>query len=444
MADIQRDFLERRVNFLSGKLATIGVELDLLHAETFREVPGVLGKYCEQHYIKEVYCNVEYEINERRRDEACETAIDGVKFFKFHGDVIAEPGSLKAGGGEMYKVFTPFKNAWVREHQSGVFSLPDALPFKQIPKGKAPDPQQLKYTFEDHLSAAWTVADDEICEKIDEFVDSKLGGYSKDRDFPCLGATSKMSPYMALGMVSPAQILAAVQRKKPRVLKKAGAEEFSYVNEIVWREFYRHLVWAWPRLCMHKNFYEKYDGVAWEEGEEQFKKWCEGKTGYPIVDAAMRQLKETGWMHNRLRMVVASFLTKHLLVDWRKGEKFFMTHLIDGDYPSNNGGWQWAASTGCDSQPYFRVFNPTLQSQRFDPDGVFIKQYLPNLSSVPSKDIHNPHAYLALQGKTDLYWPQIVEHTFARERAIAAYKAAVYGEEEEVKEKKKGTKRKRS
>ena len=161
----------------------------------------------------------------------------------------------------------------------------------------------------------------------------------------------------------------------------------------------------------------------WRKSESDFKAWCEGRTGYPLVDAAMLQLKQTGWMHNRLRMVVASFLTKHLLIDWRKGERFFMQHLIDGDLASNNGGWQWAASTGCDAQPYFRVFNPIRQSERFDPTGKFIRKYLPELENVPDKHINFPHTYLAATGKDkECYWPAIVDHKAARERALAAFK----------------------
>ncbi|KKL09937.1 hypothetical protein LCGC14_2560890 [marine sediment metagenome] len=164
----------------------------------------------------------------------------------------------------------------------------------------------------------------------------------------------------------------------------------------------------------------------WHNGisdDVDFTAWCQGKTGYPLVDAAMRQLLQTGWMHNRLRMVVASFLSKHLLIDWRKGERFFMQHLIDGDLASNNGGWQWAASTGCDAQPYFRIFNPITQSERFDPEGKFIRKYIPELTSVPDKHIHFPHAYLALQGSDkNQYWPAIVDHKAARQRALDAFK----------------------
>jgi deoxyribodipyrimidine photo-lyase len=176
-----------------------------------------------------------------------------------------------------------------------------------------------------------------------------------------------------------------------------------------------------PRLCKHQCFNEKYQDINWRFHQGHFTAWCEGKTGYPLVDAAMRQLNQTGWMHNRLRMVVASFLTKHLLIDWRLGEQYFMQHLIDGDLASNNGGWQWASSTGCDAQPYFRIFNPITQSERFDPKGTFIRKYIPELGKIPDKQIHFPHKYIK-ENRLSVYWKPIVEHKQARLDALAFYK----------------------
>ena len=230
--------------------------------------------------------------------------------------------------------------------------------------------------------------DEAIVAVVNRFISDKLADYQEYRDFPAIKGTSGLSPYLALGIVSAKQLLAQVQLHFPEVLENPSKAEFCWVNEIIWREFYRHLIVAYPKLCMGFNFNDKYDAVAWREDDSQFQAWCQGKTGYPIVDAAMRQLNKTGWMHNRLRMIVASFLTKHLLIDWRKGEHYFMSKLIDGDLASNNGGWQWAASTGCDAQPYFRVFNPITQSERFDPDGTFIRTYVPELKDVPAKHIH--------------------------------------------------------
>jgi deoxyribodipyrimidine photo-lyase len=179
---------------------------------------------------------------------------------------------------------------------------------------------------------------------------------------------------------------------------------------------------AFPRLSKEKSFNPKYDGLLWPDHSCEFEMWKEGKTGFPIIDAAMRQLHSTGWMHNRLRMIVASFLTKNLLVNWRLGERYFMTKLIDGDLAANNGGWQWSAGTGCDAQPYFRVFNPISQSKKFDPDGSFIRKYLPELKNVPDKFIHEPYEFLKQKGNSDQYWPPIVDLKSSRAEAIEFYK----------------------
>ena len=195
------------------------------------------------------------------------------------------------------------------------------------------------------------------------------------------------------------------------------------MNELIWREFYKHLLVGFPRLSKGENFQRRYDAVPWDDDEQEFQAWCRGQTGYPLVDAGMRQLLTTGWMHNRVRMVCAMFLTKHLLIDWRRGERFFMRHLVDGDLAANNGGWQWSASTGTDAQPYFRVFNPWLQSKRFDEDGAYVRRFVPELATVPANALHDPKrlAKEVLAGSVN-YPPPLVEHRDARARAIAVFK----------------------
>jgi len=253
------------------------------------------------------------------------------------------------------------------------------------------------------------------------FFSQKLTDYGQLRDIPSLKATSGLSAYLAAGVISPKTILATLLRYQPDILSDTNSEAFTWLNELIWREFYRHLLFHFPDLCKHQCFNEKYQNLAWPVNQAFFNAWCQGKTGYPIVDAAMRQLIQTGWMHNRLRMIVASFLTKHLLIDWRLGERFFMQHLIDGDLAANNGGWQWSAGTGCDAQPYFRIFNPITQSQRFDPSGKFIRKYLPELADIPDKYIHFPHEFIS-KNQLQCYWPAIVEHKVAREQALRFYR----------------------
>jgi len=318
----------------------------------------------------------------------------------------------------MYKVFTPFKRAWLKQYQDIHFSLP-TWPLEKSSVDVKAEPL-LK---SDDGSEKWPVDDETLSKIVHDFIADKLTSYDDNRDIPSIKGTSGLSPYLALGIVSTKQLLINIQQQYPDILTTSKSKTFTWINELVWREFYRHLISEFPKLSRGDNFNEKYNAVKWRKNEDDFNAWCEGRTGYPLVDAAMLQLKQTGWMHNRLRMVVASFLTKHLLIDWREGEKYFMKHLIDGDLASNNGGWQWAASTGCDAQPYFRIFNPITQSERFDPTGKFIRKYLPELKNVPDKQIHFPHTYIASMGKTkDCYWPAIVDHKAARERALAAFK----------------------
>ncbi|TMP31727.1 deoxyribodipyrimidine photo-lyase [Pseudoalteromonas rubra] len=414
-APVQVDLLKRRVVWLGHKLAELGVRLHVLDAGNFAKVPTLLAQFCQTHEVKRVYANREYEVNEQARDRTCQEA--GVQFHLFDGDVIAPPGSVTTASNEMYKVFTPFKKAWLKQYEQQHFVLPGWPKLDLTPvEWEAPE-----LLTGDGSSAKWPVDDETLVKVAQAFIQDKMADYKDQRDFPGVKGTSGLSPYLALGIVSVKQLLAEIQLHLPELLHMTSAPAFSWVNELIWREFYRHLICAYPKLCKGFNFNEKYNEVSWRQDEAQFQAWCAGKTGYPIVDAAMRQLNQTGWMHNRLRMIVASFLTKHLLIDWRKGEQYFMSKLIDGDLASNNGGWQWAASTGCDAQPYFRIFNPISQSEKFDPQGDFIRKFVPELSEIPAKSIHFPHDYLQAFS-IDGYVEPIVEHKAARERALAAFK----------------------
>ena len=244
--------------------------------------------------------------------------------------------------------------------------------------------------------------------------------YNAQRDLPKVRGTSELSPYLALGMISHRQCLQAVMSENGGHLADGDIGLTTWVNELVWREFYQHVAVGFPQVCRYQPFQEHTKQLAWRDDDEGFQAWCEGRTGYPIVDAAMRQLVTTGWMHNRLRMITAMFLSKHLLIDWRRGEGFFMRHLVDGEFCANNGGWQWAASTGTDAAPYFRIFNPTTQSTRFDAEGEFIAHWLPELAKLPAKARHAPQQDLL----TDVDYPApIVDHKAARQRALEAFKS---------------------
>ncbi len=419
-APIQIDLLKRRVSYIREKLAEYGINLHVIEAPYFTDCQTKLLDFCQQYEIKHIIANKEYELNEFNRDKAIQAQCDQqqITFTLYEGDIIAPVGSVRTQNNEMYKVFTPFKRAWLKQYQDTHFSL--------VPWPLSSNPIEIEsceLLSSDDSSKKWPVDDDTLANVVDNFIHDKLASYNDVRDIPSVKGTSGLSPYLALGVVSSKQLMVNIQQQYPDILTTSKSKTFTWVNELIWREFYKHLIAEFPKLSRGANFNEKYDSVVWRDNEAEFKLWCEGRTGYPLVDAAMQQLLQTGWMHNRLRMVVASFLTKHLLIDWRKGEQFFMQHLIDGDLASNNGGWQWAASTGCDAQPYFRVFNPITQSERFDPSGQFIRKYLPELEKVPDKHIHFPHTYLAATGQSEhCYWPAIVDHKAARARALDAFK----------------------
>ena len=220
-----------------------------------------------------------------------------------------------------------------------------------------------------------------IRDRLRDFCRERVQDYDRKRDIPGEPGTSRLSAALAIGLLSPRQCLARLQAEQETANESASGPHV-WLSELIWREFYQHVAFHFPRVVKGRAFKEETDAIRWRDDEADFQAWCEGRTGFPIVDAGMRQLKQTGWMHNRLRMITASFLVKDLHIDWRRGERYFMSQLIDGEFASNNGGWQWAASTGTDAAPYFRVFNPTTQGKRFDPEGHFIRQYVPELLSL--------------------------------------------------------------
>jgi deoxyribodipyrimidine photo-lyase len=407
---IKIDFIKRHAHALVEELASINIELLLVDVDNFAEQNNYIQTLIKQHRITEVVANSEVEFNEKNRDLALVN--QGVQLTLFEADVIVPKGNILNQSGEMYKVFTPFKRAWLTYVQEFGF---DYL-------GKhCQNLSSVNEVTAEHQSGKWPLARDFEAQMLPRFLNEKIHAYNVQRDIPSIKGTSGLSPYLAAGVTSPRYVLRLLLNQYPDLIQASDSENFAWLNELIWREFYRNLIFHHQRLCKYKNYKESYDALTWHFDQNLFTAWCEGKTGYPIVDAAMRQLNQTGWMHNRLRMIVASFLTKHLLIDWRLGEKFFMQHLIDGDLASNNGGWQWAASTGCDAQPYFRIFNPIRQSERFDPNGDFIRKYIPELKQVKGKDIHFPHQYIR-KNKLNIYWPAIVEHKEARIKALVFYK----------------------
>ncbi|TPX52198.1 hypothetical protein SeMB42_g01600 [Synchytrium endobioticum] len=413
------------------------------HAETTDDVLNLVKETCAEFQTAELHFNKEYERNESRRDAviAAELPMMGVDVFSHHDQCVIPPGTIKTRQGNEYTVFTPFKNSWMVHLELNR----DMLKPKPIPQPAIPLPDHLAALATEYAAVPRTVngfildtaklerahvtfpaSEAHAQSRLANFMDRKIQMYANDRDKPFLSATSALSPYLTSGLISARQCVFQAMKKNGDQLTMLKTGAGTWISELCWRDFYRNVVVAFPRVSMNRSFKPEAELIEWRDDPVGFHAWCQGKTGFPIVDAGMRQLNETGWMHNRARMIVASFLAKDLLINWKLGENYFHEHLIDGDLASNNGGWQWSAGTGTDAQPYFRIFNPKTQSENFDPEGTYIKTYVPELASLKGKSVHDPYTALGAKGVEKIgYVKPIVDHKAARERALAAYSKAM-------------------
>lgn len=426
MAPRQAAFVGKQLNALQTALAEKGIPLLVYDVGDFTASVEIVKNVCAQHDVSRLFYNYQYEINERQRDAQVEKSLSQVVCEGFDDSVILAPGAVMTGNHEMYKVFTPFKNAWLKRLKD---SIPECVAApKARESGAIPPPSTpitLNYPQQDFDVALFPVEEKSVIAQLRQFCQQGAAEYEQQRDFPANEGTSRLSASLATGGLSPRQCLHRLLVEQPQALE--GGSGSVWLNELIWREFYRHLLTYYPALCRHQPFIRWTDRVQWQNSVTHLQAWQTGNTGYPIVDAAMRQLNGTGWMHNRLRMIAASFLVKDLLIDWRKGEQYFMSQLIDGDLAANNGGWQWAASTGTDAAPYFRIFNPTTQGEKFDRDGDFIRQWVPELRDVPGKAIHEPWSWAEKMQVTLNYPRPIVDHKQARLATLSAYEAARKG-----------------
>jgi deoxyribodipyrimidine photo-lyase len=388
--DALEDKTDARVTFIYQQIASL---------KAFFEKQGssMLVKYghpeqiflelVQEFEVQTVYTNRDYEPYAQSRDTQVEALLakKNIPFLTFKDQVIFEPGEILNGSGEFYKVFTPFSRNWLEKfRQTRVQPLPEANWKNLFTCSPLPFITLSEMGFEaSTLEIPSTQVEDAI-----------LKEYEAQRNFPAVRGTSRLGIHLRFGTLSIRSLAI-----------KAASLNATYLNELIWREFYMMILGNAPQV-VDRAFKPQYDRIPWRTNEEDFQAWCEGRTGYPIVDAGMRELNATGFMHNRVRMIVASFLTKHLLIDWRWGEAYFAKKLLDFELASNNGGWQWAAGTGTDAQPYFRVFNPDSQTEKFDKDLRYIKKWVPELG-------------------TSSYPQPIVEHKFARNRAIETYKKAL-------------------
>ncbi|WP_093425053.1 MULTISPECIES: deoxyribodipyrimidine photo-lyase [unclassified Pseudomonas] len=420
------DFWLRNLRLLSQALAALNIPLLIRHAPRWDDAPGVLLQLCRELKVDAVHVNEEYGVHETRRDAAVRQTLEsaGIGFHHYLDQLLFKPGSVLTKTGTWFQVFSQFRKVCYSRLHTALPALV-APPKIQAPSviNRDPIPAQVAgFTPpSEYLRALWPAGEDEAQRRLSEFASGQIDHYKDERDFPAKPGTSQLSAYLACGVISPRQCLHAALAANQGEFESGQVGAITWINELLWREFYKHILVGYPRVSRHRAFRPETEALAWRQAPQELAAWKEARTGLPIIDAAMRQLLETGWMHNRLRMVVAMFLTKNLLIDWREGERFFMQHLIDGDLAANNGGWQWSASTGTDAAPWFRIFNPLNQSEKFDANGVFIKRWLPELAALNSTHVHNPAALGGLFGVVD-YPPPIVNLGQSRERALTAFK----------------------
>ncbi len=409
-------YTEQLLRNLAIALAQRGVQLQVVRLPNYDAQSRWMGDFCQREQVTDLYFNQEYQWNERIRDHQLATSLDGVNVQSFVDRVLLQPGTVLTGDGRYYSVFSPFKKRWLSVYQENNH-LPYQTPNMTRSQVATPQWTSLCEAPESDLSA---FATDERQIQIDlkDFVDHRLADYDSNRNQPSIRGTSRLSAALARGLLSPRQCVRVAEEALSRPIWDFPAGAFSWVNELIWRDFYQHLLIGFPRLSKNKAFRPETEALQWRNNSEEIESWKSGQTGIPIVDAGMRELKQTGWMHNRVRMVVAQFLTKNLLCDWRIGEAHFMQFLVDSDLGANNGGWQWSASTGTDAAPYFRVFNPVSQGETHDPDGQYICRFIPELANIQKSKRHTPWLGSIPSG----YRPPIVDLKSSRQRAIDAFK----------------------
>ena len=376
---------DARVNFIYESLAKINKQLNK-HNSSLQVLKGQIDDVWKNlvttYDIQKVYLNKDYEPYAIKRDQKIKEFLNskGIEMKSFKDQVIFEEDEIVKADGKPYTVFTPYKRKWLEKFIK--VNLNSIVNFDNFYKKIIDFPSLNQLGLKNSTI------------KVKKYSLKNVATYSETRNFPNLDSTSYLSPHLRFGTISVRQIIIELKNKSE-----------TFLSELIWREFFMQIIFHFPHVVT-KNFRAKYDGIQWINNKEDYKNWCQGKTGYPLVDAGMRQLNETGYMHNRVRMVTAGFLCKHLLIDWRYGEAYFAKKLLDYELSSNNGNWQWAAGTGCDAAPYFRIFNPTEQLKKFDKSLTYTKKWVKDFDTLK-------------------YPNPIVDHKYARNRALEAYKKAI-------------------
>ncbi len=412
-----RWWLHKSLQSLAASLQALGSRLVLRRGPALKTILGLAAE-CDAHAV---YWNRAYDQGPRERDASLKQALAAraVAGESRKANLLFEPWEVKTAAGEPFKVFTPFWRACRRlRSPDQPLPAPSRLPTPSAwPASDRLASWRLLPTAPDWsggLAASWTPGETGAIERLTSFLDGAIALYREARDRPAVDGTSRLSPYLAFGEISPRQVWRAAAARG----HSAATEKF--LAELGWREFSYNLLFHFGDLA-RRNFRPEFDAFPWAGDEDAIEAWRRGRTGYPIVDAGMRQLWTTGWMHNRVRMIAASLLTKDLLVDWRVGERWFWDTLVDADPANNAAGWQWVAGSGADAQPFFRIFNPVLQGEKFDPRGDYVRRWVPELAGLPSETIHRPWT-AGRRISPDVYPERIVDHAVARDRALGAFR----------------------
>jgi len=409
--DQRVDFLHRILLDIKETLKKLQSDIWILHGDPKTEIPS-LAKSIQ---ADAVFANRDYEKYGVLRDENIKKSLNlqNISFEDYKDQVLFEANEVLTKTSTPYSVFSPYRNNHLEKLKlTGAGRLNykvDTINFEKFSANKMPPLAEIGFESTNISNLPIALKQSQIQSQIKDF-EGRLNNYDQTRNYPAIKGVSYLSVHNRFGTIS-------IREIADLCLNNLNSGSNTWLNELIWRDFYFQIIVNFPHVQDGKSFKQQYDQLEYENSDHLFEAWKTGNTGFPIVDAAMRQMNQTGYMHNRLRMIVASFLTKDLLIDWRWGERYFKEKLIDYDFSANNGGWQWAASVGCDAQPWFRIFNPLLQSQKFDPEGKFIKKYIPELEGFDKKSVHEPHQ----KNSNITYAKPVVEHSLQRQKALKMF-----------------------
>ena len=424
-ANSKVEFIINNLKDLNKSLKEFNIPLTIISSKGFNDNAEKIIETIKKRSITKVFWNNVFGADEQKRDLDVKQVLqtNNINYETFDDQVVFAPGTIKTGENKPYSVFTPFKRRWIENFNIDLLDVEFEYSIKNNTEVIS-NVEDFDFEYKKSHSvdmSLWKIGEENALSILMNYMDEKIYSYSTDRNDPIIDGTSRLSPYLSMGIISSKRCILEALKKNNFELDSGEKGIIKWIDEIVWREFYRNIMFSFPKVSKGMPFQDYTKNIKWRFNEEEFDAWKNGKTGFPIIDSAMRQLITEGWMHNRLRMVVAMFFTKNMLHDWRLGEAYFMQNLLDGDFSSNNGGWQWSSSTGTDAAPYFRIFNPITQSKNFDSDGLFIKKHVTELKELDKKEIHDP----AEKTRNHLNYPsQILDLKQSRLRAIEAFNSA--------------------